>query len=605
MYLRASSAVARLSSWLSRGDRPRKPAWRRWIPAVAAVTAATVFFWIYAVPQLLRFRFRTGMSWYDMGWYGFGPSRTYVSFHEQSPVIEISPAGAQCDQRYTFLAPRGDSVVHPGPMILDAQGELVWMKDNWGTTQDFHVQRYKGQDYVTYWQGDEEDGYGHGSWYMLDSTYTVQYVVSPAGDLDGDLHEFHITPNDTALITIYDPIPYDLTSVGGPELGWLYDGVFQEIDLATGELLFEWRSSSFYTPESSYEPLRDRGHERTFGYDYFHINSVDKNDQGHYLISARHTHTITCIDGATGEVLWSLGGKDNEFTDESNGVATQFAWQHDARWQSPNTLTLFNNAANGGHDLSAVSQGLLLELDIPARKAKVLTSYDHPQDLMVVSQGNLQVLENGNVLVGWGHSAAFTEFSPDGELLCNVHFGASAYFTFGRIVSYRVFKGDWVGRPDTLPDAAIAEDSVFVSWNGATEVAAWRLEAWDGIDIDNMSFVMIKDVDRTGFETEVSFTANVTSFFQVAALDDDGEVLGKTAILQRGSESPARSSILGHSWGVTIIMLFAIGCLFLGLYYAISRVLRRQRSRGDPSYRLVAHKEEDDGHGPENDHLPI
>lgn len=167
MFLRASSAAARLSSWLGRGDRPHKHTLRRWIPALVAAISAFVLFWVYAVPQLARFRFRIGLSRYDLGWYGFGPSRNFVSFHEHSPVIEITPAGAQCDQRYTFLAPRGDSVEHPGPMILDAQGELVWMKHNWGVTQDFKVQRYKGQDYVTYWQGDEEDGHGRGSWYMV------------------------------------------------------------------------------------------------------------------------------------------------------------------------------------------------------------------------------------------------------------------------------------------------------------------------------------------------------------------------------------------------------------------------------------------------------
>lgn len=165
--MRKSSAVALLSPWLGRGDRFRKCSLRRWIPAFVVVVSALTLFWTYAGPQLARFRFRTGLSRYDMGWYGFGPSRNYVSFNEESPVIEITPAGAHCDQRYTFMAPRGDSVVHPGPMILDAKGELIWTKPNWGTTQDFKVQRYKGQDYLTYWQGDEEDGHGRGSWYMV------------------------------------------------------------------------------------------------------------------------------------------------------------------------------------------------------------------------------------------------------------------------------------------------------------------------------------------------------------------------------------------------------------------------------------------------------
>lgn len=158
---RPSAALRLISSWLGRSDR------RRLLPAVLAAIGGLILFWLFAVPQLLRFRFRLGLSRYDLGLYGFGPSRSFVSFDEQSRTVEISPAGAQCDPGYTFLAPRGDSVAHPGPMIVDAHGELVWAKYHRATTQDFKVQQYKGQDYLTYWQGDEEDGHGRGSWYMV------------------------------------------------------------------------------------------------------------------------------------------------------------------------------------------------------------------------------------------------------------------------------------------------------------------------------------------------------------------------------------------------------------------------------------------------------
>ena len=167
MLLRAPSAARRLSSWLNRNVWTHKFTFRQLLLILIAIAGLSTLFYALVVPQILRFRFRANLSWYDLGYYGFGPSRGYVSFDEESPVVEISPSGAHCDPRYVFLAPRGDSVAHPGPMILDAHGELVWMKHNWGTTQDFKVQRYKGQDFVTYWQGDEEDGHGRGSWYMV------------------------------------------------------------------------------------------------------------------------------------------------------------------------------------------------------------------------------------------------------------------------------------------------------------------------------------------------------------------------------------------------------------------------------------------------------
>lgn len=169
MFSRTSSASSRLCFWSSRRDWSIIFGRRGMIPASIAAFGALALFCVFAIPQLTRFRFHSGLSWYDLGLYGFGPSQSYVSFDDESPIVEISPAGAQCDPRYTFLAPRGDSVAHPGPMILDARGELVWMKSSWGTTQDFRVQRYKDQDYLTYWQGNEEDGHGCGSWYMVGS----------------------------------------------------------------------------------------------------------------------------------------------------------------------------------------------------------------------------------------------------------------------------------------------------------------------------------------------------------------------------------------------------------------------------------------------------
>lgn len=133
------------------------------------ITTAALFYavYIFVVPQILRFRFRRGLSWYDLGLHGFGPTRRYVSSNYTSPVVEISEYQSGCDPGLTFLAPRGDSIAHPGPMILDAQGNLVWMKHNLNITQDFKVQRYKGQDYLTYWEGEEIDGRGYGAWYMV------------------------------------------------------------------------------------------------------------------------------------------------------------------------------------------------------------------------------------------------------------------------------------------------------------------------------------------------------------------------------------------------------------------------------------------------------
>ncbi|GLA19044.1 hypothetical protein AnigIFM62618_006706 [Aspergillus niger] len=588
-----------MSSWtsaLSRANRLRSRLSALHVVTVGAIISLSYLFYTFAVPQLNRLRLRADLSWYDLGLYGFGPSKSYVSFDYESPAVQISEWESGCDLRYTFLAPRGDSVAQPGPMILDSKGELVWMKYNWDVTQDFKVQRYQDTDYLTYWEGGETEGRGYGAWYMLDSTYTQRYVISPVGNYGGDLHEFTITPEGTALVTIYDPVPADLTPVGGPELGWVYDGVFQEIDIATGELIFEWRASKHYPINSTYEHLGKSGRVRGYAFDFYHINSVDKDDNGNFIVSARHTHTVSCIDKDTGEVLWTLGGKLNEFHDLSDGQATNFAWQHDARWHANNTLTLFDNASHSNDDPDNESRGVVIDLDVAARQASLRAEYYHPQQMRSLSQGNVQVLDDsGRVLVEWGHSAAFSEFSADGQLLCNTHFGASAFFGFGRVVSYRAFKGTWVGRPQTVPDAEVLGNHVYVSWNGATEVVAWRLEVWDSDDLNDNTFRVVSQFQKDGFETEIEIPEGLElPLFRLAALDSDGNVLGATELLQREQGGSFEQVMNPQYW--VIVMAFVISGvgLFVGLYTCCGwgRYFRRCRSRSS-EYQLVAFSDSD------------
>jgi hypothetical protein len=123
------------------------------------------------LPQLQRLRFRSDLSWYDLGLYGFYPTRSYVSFEHASPATEVARWDSRCSAGYTFVAPRGDSVVQPGSVILDENGELVWMMPLPGITQDFRVQEYFGEKYLTYWHGGQVEGqvegHGEGAWYMV------------------------------------------------------------------------------------------------------------------------------------------------------------------------------------------------------------------------------------------------------------------------------------------------------------------------------------------------------------------------------------------------------------------------------------------------------
>jgi hypothetical protein len=73
--------------------------------------------------------------------------------------------------------------------------------------------------------------------------------------LYADAHEFFLTPGNTALITIYDAVLRDLPPVGSSSMGIVIDGIVQEIDVATGEVIFEWHSLDPVGLDERFQPL--------------------------------------------------------------------------------------------------------------------------------------------------------------------------------------------------------------------------------------------------------------------------------------------------------------------------------------------------------------
>jgi hypothetical protein len=101
--------------------------------------------------------------------YGYYPYRSYQTADLISPQFRNMVDAPQChDDKYTFFTPRGFSISAPGPMIVDSHGELIWAKSTEGQAYDFKVQEYKGEQYLTYWQGDDKvRGHGAGDYYMV------------------------------------------------------------------------------------------------------------------------------------------------------------------------------------------------------------------------------------------------------------------------------------------------------------------------------------------------------------------------------------------------------------------------------------------------------
>lgn len=440
------------------------------------------------------------------------------------PVLDVrTPASPEVSPGSLFFTAR-KGAVQKGPLIMDDNGQLIWSGTRNPGAADFRMQEYRGQPVLTFWQGRSvgDGGHADGQYYILDRSYRQIASVRAGNGLQGDLHEFTLTPNGTALITSYVPTPTDLSGVGGPRNGWALDGVFQEIDVASGRVVSEWHSLRHVPVTDSYIPVAGRG-TRDNPLDYFHINSVERESGGDYLVSARHTQGVYRIDGPTGRLEWLLGGKRSSF---AMGQGTPFAWQHDARFVDADTVSLFDNADDNPSvpPNRAPSRAVLLDLDPRGRTAALAAEYPNPAGLVSATQGNARVQPDGNVFVGWGAQPYLTEFDQNGKVLFDATFGAG-------LDSYRAYRSEWHATPTEAPTAvgvAAANGSmdVAVSWNGATEVRSWRLLT--GARADTLTEV--STVDRAGFETIIN--APRAAFAQMQAVDGAGTVIGKSAVIR-------------------------------------------------------------------------
>ena len=460
-----------------------------------------------------------------------GPIQDFVSDPAIHPVVVT--AGPDPDQSSgdIFLTPRltlhassrfghhyGD-LFQGGPMILNSAGALVWFRPVDGVTANLEVESYRGQPVLTWWQKLSTASAGQDM--VVNRSYRKVAVVNAANGYSPDTHEFQITPQGTALIDAHAAVRANLSAAGGPSSGNLSDYVIQELDVRTGQLLWEWHAWGHIPLSATYlDPPQGAK-----AYDYLHLTSIQQLPNGNLLVSGRHTWGVYEIDKQTGKIIWTLGGKYSSF---KLGPGAQFEWQHDAHLTG-DTLTLFDDAARPGFQEEAQSSVKEIHLDTAAMTATLVRHYDHYPPILTTSQGSGQTLPNGNMFVGWGASPEFSEYRPDGQQIFN------GTFPLG-VESYRAYRFPWTGDPVTHPALAIVPGAdggthVYASWNGATQATAWRvLGAQPAVATGRPGpFRSLGETLDLGFESMFRL-AGEPAFLTVQALNAAGQVIGTSSI---------------------------------------------------------------------------
>lgn len=447
---------------------------------------------------------------------------------------------------YTISSPM---IGQTGALISDNSGQPVWFRPLPSTSlqnADFKVQTYynhrnrRAEPVLTWWQGSiaippaytnlpggaPEPG---GCYYIYDSHYKLVRTVFARHGFHPDEHEFTLTRRGTALFIATKPVPMDLRPYGGPQDGAILDSEVQEVDLATGELVFSWDILDHVNPADSEVPASDASSSGGV-WDAYHMNSIDEGPNGELLISTRNMWAVYDIFRRNGRIRWQLGGKKSAFT---FGPNADFFWQHDARFRPGRRISMFDDGCCSQPDGTPEqeSHGLILNLDFAHRRATVDQTYYHAPPLFSASQGNTQALPHGNQFIGWGQNSYYSEYAYPGNSQNNgeqnLLYDAKMP---GSDISYRAFRNRWVGKPYYPPSAAArargGRSVVHASWNGSTETRGWQLLAGP----HPRSLRVVGRAPRTGFETALA-TANPGPYFQVRALDAHGRVLGASRIV--------------------------------------------------------------------------
>ncbi|KAF9077665.1 ASST-domain-containing protein [Rhodocollybia butyracea] len=489
---------------------------------------------------------------YSSGALGLGPFQTFMS-SSSTPAIGnfVVPyndsTSGQIEDGLILLAPRGTDVNSAGPLIYNKAGSLVWDGTHFGQTLTFKTDTYKGETVILLWTPGTLFGYGVGAGYDLIINNQYEVIANFTADINGtvlaDFHEIRMTFNDTALITAYQPIPWDLSAYNITN-GWLLESYAQEIDPATGKAIFTWVASDHVNPSLCYATPGASGTAEDNPWDFFHINAINKDDFGNYLISSRHCHSLYYV-GSDGNIIWNIGGMNSSVT-MNNG--TTFAWQHDARFRNNQTqISLFDNEGTAWELDSSNSRGVLLDLDLAKNQVSLNKEWLPYNRTVSESQGNVGILDSGNTIIGWGQVPWFSEYDSNGQLLYVVQFGV------GNVQGYRAYSVNWTATPTTRPSVFVQENgfntTIYTSWNGATEVVTWQLSG--STSESPQLAIPLSNTTKNGFETVIPFNSSSTNYkyYQVAAFNSNEKIIAFSNFTASdgSSQAPAANQTVDSS----------------------------------------------------------
>ncbi|NQT24797.1 aryl-sulfate sulfotransferase [candidate division KSB1 bacterium] len=346
-----------------------------------------------------------------------------VSVPSDFPFVNVTVNNSP-DTGYVFINTSWGSNPHYS-MILDNTGAPVWYVRSDDNRQDLKVQLDGRITHMI------DPGWTDRYFVALDTTYTVvDTFIVPEGYF-ADEHDLQVLPNGHYLIIAKRDSLIDMSQIvpGGNPTAWVLGNTLVEMD-ENDNPVFMWHSWDHFN-------IEDAIHEDLTGgsIDYVHMNAMDVDLDGHYLISSRHLSEITKINRHTGEIIWRLGGQNDDFTWTND--AHRISYQHDIRVLPNGNYTVMDNGNNRHPHFSRA-----LEFSVDTINWTVTKVWEYPEAHNIATgwMGNVQRLPNGNTLINWADNSLpkLTEVRSDGVKVFELDFVQSHS-------SYRTFRFPWKG----------------------------------------------------------------------------------------------------------------------------------------------------------------
>ena len=235
---------------------------------------------------------------------------------------------------------------------------------------------------------------------------TLSYGLDSSGNLSNqfftpegfalDIHDLTVQANGSYYILGRDHIVIDMSQYveGGDTAAVLVAHTIHHMH-ANDKELWRWESINHY----DILDVDDNVDLTLQTIDWTHCNSIEVDYDGNIILSTRNFNEVTKINRRTGEIMWRLGGKKNQFQfiNDNRG----FGRQHDVRRRSNGNLILFDN---GHYLIPEYSSYVEYELDENNLTATLIRRYTTNDTIFTRSRGGVQELDNDNILISWGEN---------------------------------------------------------------------------------------------------------------------------------------------------------------------------------------------------------